>query len=97
MSDFPPPPHNPVPHAAAGQPGAMSDKSKVVAGILGILLGGLGIHQFYLGDAKKAVIMIAVTLVTCGLGSIWGLVEGIFYLIGKPGYTTDASGAVLQG
>ena len=55
-------------------------EKKVVAGIFGILLGGLGIHKFYLGYTKEGIIQIIVTLVTCGIGSIIGLIEGIIYL-----------------
>lgn len=63
----------------------MSDKipgaeKKVVAGILGILLGGLGIHKFYLGYTKEGIIQIVITICTCGFGSLLGLVEGIIYL-----------------
>ena len=63
----------------------MSDKppgaeKKIVAGILGILLGGLGIHKFYLGYTKEGVIQIIVTFVTCGVGGLIGLIEGIIYL-----------------
>jgi TM2 domain-containing membrane protein YozV len=63
----------------------MSDKpagaeKKLVAGILGILLGGLGIHKFYLGYTKEGIIHIVITVFTCGFGSILGLVEGIIYL-----------------
>ncbi len=54
------------------------------AGILGILLGSLGIHKFVLGYTKEGVIMLVITLVTCGFGaivtSIIGIVEGIMYL-----------------
>lgn len=61
-----------------------SDKDKVVAGILGILLGSIGIHKFYLGYQKEGLIMLLVTLLTCGIGGsvmgIIGLVEGILYL-----------------
>ena len=56
-------------------------KDRTTAGILGILLGGLGIHQFYLGSVGTGVILIAVTLVTCGIGAILGLVEGILILV----------------
>jgi TM2 domain-containing membrane protein YozV len=63
----------------------MSDKppgaeKKVVAGILGILLGGLGIHKFYLGYTKEGIIQLIIGLVTCGVGGIIGLIEGIIYL-----------------
>jgi TM2 domain-containing membrane protein YozV len=53
---------------------------KLIAGLLGILLGGLGIHKFYLGYTKEGIIQIVVTIVTCGFGSILGLIEGILYL-----------------
>ena len=63
----------------------MSDKipgaeKKVVAGILGILIGGLGIHKFYLGYTKEGIIQLVVSVVTCGLGGLIGLIEGIIYL-----------------
>ncbi len=62
-------------------PGA--DK-KVAAGVLAILLGGFGIHKFYLGYTTAGIIMLLVTLLTCGLGGtiIWiiGVIEGIIYL-----------------
>lgn len=71
------------PPVDAGQPPIDSSK-KIVAGILGILLGGLGIHKFYLGYTTEGIIMLAVTLVTCGFGGfivgIIGLIEGIIYL-----------------
>jgi len=58
---------------------AGADK-KVLAGVLGILLGGLGLHRFVLGDTKGGLIRLAISLVTCGAGSVIGLVEGIIYL-----------------
>jgi TM2 domain-containing membrane protein YozV len=74
-------------------PPGWQPKSKVAAGVLGILLGGLGIHSFYLGNAKKGIIQIVVTVVTCGIGSLWGLVEGIMILVGN--IATDAYGVPL--
>jgi TM2 domain-containing membrane protein YozV len=60
----------------------MSDVSskKVAAGICGILLGSLGIHKFILGYTKEGVIQLIVSLVTCGIFGIVGLIEGILYL-----------------
>ncbi len=64
-----------------------NDKQKLVAGLLGIFLGALGIHKFYLGYQKEGIIMLVVSLVgslACGLGpaimGVIGLVEGIMYL-----------------
>ncbi len=60
-------------------------KSKVVAGVLGILLGAFGIHHFYLGSTMAGVILLLVTVLTCGtlalISSIIGLVEGILLLV----------------
>lgn len=62
-------------------------KNKVVAGILAILLGWLGIHHFYLGSTMAGVVLLAVSLVTCGtlaaVSWIIGIVEGIMILIMK--------------
>jgi TM2 domain-containing membrane protein YozV len=59
-------------------------EKKIVAGILGILVGGLGIHKFYLGYQTEGLIMLLITLLTCGTGSaitgIIGLIEGIIYI-----------------
>lgn len=58
--------------------------NKMAAGICGILLGGLGVHKFILGYTGAGVVMLLITLLTCGLGaivtSIIGIVEGIIYL-----------------
>lgn len=60
------------------------EKSKVAAGLLGILLGSLGVHKFYLGYTGEGFIMLLITVLTCGMGAsvmwVFGLVEGIIYL-----------------
>lgn len=62
----------------------MAEKSKVVYGILAILLGSLGIHKFYVGDTKNGVIYLLITV--CSLGMLYwipailGLVGGILAL-----------------
>lgn len=64
----------------------MSDLSnkKLVAGLCGIFLGGLGIHKFVLGNNKPGIIMAAVSLCTLGFAAvpmhIVGVIEGIIYL-----------------
>jgi len=60
----------------------VSPKSRVAAGILGILLGWIGVHRFYLGSIGIGICQIVVTLVTFGLGGLWGFVEGIVILAG---------------
>jgi TM2 domain-containing membrane protein YozV len=58
--------------------------NKIAAGICGILLGSLGIHKFILGYTGAGLIMLLVTVLTCGLAGIVthliGLIEGIIYL-----------------
>jgi len=56
-------------------------KEKLTAGLLAIFLGSLGIHKFYLGYTKPAIIMLVLGLVTCGsVTSIIALIEGIMYI-----------------
>lgn len=83
-------------------------KSKIVAGILAIFLGSLGIHNFYLGNNNIAFIQLGITIVstllsccTFGLSGlivcivwIWAFVEGIMILCGK--INTDANGVPLK-
>lgn len=71
-----------------------NQKSRVLAGVLGIVLGGYGVHNFYLGFTTKAILQIIVTFVTCGLGAIWGFVEGILILCHK--INVDASNLPLK-
>ena len=52
---------------------------KIVAGILAILLGGFGVHKFYLGYTNAGIIQLILSLV-CGIGGILGVIEGIIYL-----------------
>ena len=68
-------------------------KSKLTAGLLGIFLGGIGGHNFYLGYTGKAVGQIFASLCTMGIGSIWGFIEGILILAGK--IDKDAEGYLL--
>ena len=61
-----------------------NDSKRVIAGILGILMGALGVHKFVLGYTTQGIIMLAITVLTCGVGAsvtaLIGLIEGIIYL-----------------
>lgn len=75
-----------------GLKSAGGDNKKIMAGVLGIVLGWAGIHKFVLGYQKEGIIMLAVSLVgivlSCigiGVFVVWimgliGLIEGIIYL-----------------
>ncbi len=69
-------------------------KSKIAAGLLGIFLGGLGIHRFYLGYVGIGVVQIIVTIITFGAGALWGFIEGILLLTGT--FDKDAQGNPLR-
>ena len=73
-------------------------KSKIVAGLLGIFLGALGVHNFYLGFTGKAIAQLLLSILSCGLlafaSSIWGLIEGILILTGS--MNVDANGVPLK-
>jgi hypothetical protein len=70
-----------------GQP--LSDKSKVVAGILQLFLGGFGVGRFYTGHTGMAV----AQLLTCGGCGIWALVDAIILLVNGG---TDSHGRRLR-
>ena len=61
-----------------GKPAAQESK-RVVAGILAIVLGGLGVHKFYLGMTTPGIIQLLLGL-CFGIGGIIGIIEGIIYL-----------------
>ena len=73
-------------------------KSKMAAGLLGIFLGALGVHNFYLGFTGKAVAQLLISILSCGTlswaSAIWGLVEGILILTGS--INTDGNGNPLR-
>ena len=83
---------------------AVEQKSKLVAGLMGILfgifLGGLGIHNFYLGYTKKGITQLLIGILGACLvvgpmvSGIWCLVEGIMILAGS--INTDANGVPLK-
>ncbi len=72
---------------------AGSLRSKLIAGLLGIFLGYWGVHNFYLGKTGRAIAQLAVTLITFGIGGIWGFIEGILILCDR--ITTDGDGNPL--
>ena len=79
---------------------APGSKSKIAAGLLGIFLGEIGVHNFYLGFTSKAVIQLVLGLlgfvtfgITTIISGIWGLVEGIQILTGS--IDKDADGKPL--
>ena len=95
-NELPPPPGYAAPgygygvDPISGRP--MSDKSKLVAGLLQILLP-IGIGRFYTGHTGIGVAQLLVVIFTCGLGTIWPFIDGIITLVSD---STDAQGRVLR-
>lgn len=70
------------------------ESKRMSAGICAILLGSLGIHKFVLGYNKEGIMLLVlfvvilpiITLLTCGIGSMFytlgivPVIEGIIYL-----------------
>lgn len=97
--------YNPNPQSTVNSQGQYNNtqfnpnaKSKIAAGLLGIFLGSLGIHNFYLGFTGKAVAQLLITILSCGTlswaSAIWGLIEGILLLTGS--MNVDADGNPLK-
>jgi len=97
---YPPPGYYPPPGTYTGDPNApygydpygrpYSDKSKVIAGILQLTLGGFGVGRFYLGNVGMGL----AQLFTCGGLGVWSLIDGILLLTGND--HTDEHGRVLR-
>lgn len=86
----------------------MGQKGRIAAGLLGIFLGCLGVHNFYLGFARKATfqlllyglgvffgLMMPAFFVFCFVAAVWGLVDGIMIIAGA--VNEDARGQPLRG
>ena len=76
-------------------------KSRITAGLLGILLGVVGAHRFYLGYKGLGWVMLLITAVSLGnawfVPAIWGGIEGILYLVMRKGYwSVDSKHKPLQ-
>ncbi|MFW6692941.1 TM2 domain-containing protein [Streptomyces sp. MAR4 CNX-425] len=81
-------PNAPYGYDPHGRP--YSDKSKIVAGVLQLFIGTLGIGRFYTGHTGMAI----AQLLTCGGVGIWALIDGIMILVSDD--KTDAKGRVLR-
>lgn len=66
-----------------------SSKSKIVALLLAIFLGELGIHRFYVGKVGTGILWL-LTAGLCGIGWIYDIVKI------ATGTATDGAGMVMR-
>lgn len=69
-------------------------KSRILASLLGIVFGAIGLHRFYLGFYGIGLAQIVVTFLTGGYGVMWGFIEGILIFLGH--IPKDAKGRFLK-
>lgn len=66
------------------QPGAQVETKRLLAGLMGIFFGWLGIHKFVLGFTGAGLVYLLVLLCTCGFAypvlHVLSVIEGIIYL-----------------
>src|SRR5262245_48638634 len=82
-------PQAPAPVASDATAEDRSQRSRIVAGFLGVFLGPLGIHRFYLGYWGIGLAM----LFTGGGLVLWSLIDSIFVMVGR---VPDADGRPLS-
>lgn len=83
-------------YAPNGAPGAvpgayLNGKDKITMALICFFLGGIGIHNFMLGEQKKGIVRIVATL-CCGIGGILALIDFIKILTDK--YVVDPNALI---
>lgn len=74
-------------------------KSKILAIVLGLLLGAFGAHNFYLGYSGRAIAQLLITIfgacIFIGpcISGVWAIIEIILIALGK---IKDANGNELE-
>lgn len=58
--------------------GTIGGQNKILMAVLAILIGGLGIHCFMMGETKKGIVRLLANLLF--LGGLLGIIDGIMIL-----------------
>jgi len=56
------------------------ESKRVLAGVMALLFGSLGVHKFILGYTMEGIIQLVLSVITCGVAGIIPFIEGIIYL-----------------
>lgn len=67
---------------AVKKAGNLGGQDKVVMALICFFLGGLGIHNFMMGETKKGILKIVLSF-CCGIGGILALIDFIKILMDK--------------
>jgi TM2 domain-containing membrane protein YozV len=69
----------------------VSDKNRLVALLLALLVGVFGVHRFYVGKTATGLLMVLLDLTLIGFAvtGIWSMVDALFIALGE---FTDANG-----
>ena len=72
-------------------------KQMIIAALLALVLGYLGVHNFYLGHTNRGIIQLILTITFIGsfISMIWAFVEFILILMRSGQYAYDARGVPL--
>ena len=72
----------------------VSDKNRMVALLLALLVGPFGVHRFYVGKTTTGLLMVLLDLTLIGFAvtGIWSVVDAVFIALGE---FTDANGDKL--
>ena len=62
--------------------GNLNGQDKMTMALICFFLGGIGIHNFMMGEKKKGIFKIVLTL-CCGIGCIFALIDFIMILMDK--------------
>lgn len=69
-----------------GKNGDLAGQDKIVIILVCLFLGGLGIHNFMMGEMKKGIFKIIMSFI-CGIGGILALIDLIKICMGS--YVVD--------
>ena len=76
-------------YAITNNGGDLAGQDKMTVGLVALFLGGLGIHNFMMGETKKGIVKIVADIL-CGLGVLLGLIDAIRIFSGSYKVDKDA-------
>ena len=74
----------------------VSDKSRLVALLMALLVGPFGVHRFYVGKTATGIAMVVLDLTLIGFAvtGIWSMIDALFIALGE--FTDDNGDKLLD-